>query len=68
MTNVPQDVECSARDRPAEEITDEMLEAGAQAIGAWYSEPGEPIKWRRRCAEEVFMAMIAARDGDQSSP
>jgi hypothetical protein len=65
MTNAPQDVECSARDRPAEkyEITDEMLEAGAQAVASWYSEPGEPMKWRRRCAEEVFMAMMAAHDG-----
>lgn len=52
------------------EITDAMIEAGAQIIAAWYSEPGEPIEvmaQKRRCAEEVFMAMMAANDGDQSS-
>jgi hypothetical protein len=53
------------RDRPVcdLELTDEMLEAGAQAIAAWFFEPGDPVKWRLRCAEEVFMAMIAAHDG-----
>lgn len=53
-----------------QEITDAMTEAGAEVVRKWHSEPGEPIErmmQHRRCAEEVFMAMMAARGDAQSS-
>ncbi len=53
-----------------QEITDAMIEAGAEVVRMWHSEPGEPIEWmmqHRRCAEEVFMAMAAAHGDDESS-
>ena len=43
------------------EATSAMIEAGAEALGLYYGQDGEPMDDLRRAAEAVFQAMMAAR-------
>jgi hypothetical protein len=54
------------RDRPAIEITEEMVEAGAIAMES-YREAGDPIENLRRGALAVFEAMAKAAGLDVRS-
>ena len=58
MTNAPQDVECSARDRPADEIevTPAMIEAGVAVLWDWTG-----IADSYELSRKVYIAMVHAQ-------
>lgn len=39
------------------EMTDQMVEAGANALASWYGLDGEPMHFLRRAAEAAYEAM-----------